>query len=87
MFHRSRGTFACAGTDEVHVHDAMHEVYLVARGTATVTVGSAPVEVLAGTVLVVEPGESHTFSEHSNDYLHFVAQAPLVSGDKRLVTT
>ena len=77
--------FSGRGVDEVHVHDTMHEVYLVARGTATVIVGSAPLEVRAGAVLVVEPGESHTFSEHSDDYLHFVVQAPFVPGDKRLI--
>ncbi|MCZ7535655.1 MAG: cupin domain-containing protein [Acidimicrobiia bacterium] len=77
--------FSGKGVDELHVHDAMVEVYLVARGTATIVVDSASVAVRAGTVLVVEPGETHTFSDHSDDYLHFVVQAPFVSGDKRSV--
>ena len=37
----------------------------------------------AGDVLVVEPGEVHTFRASSNDYLHFVVRAPFVAGDKR----
>lgn len=37
----------------------------------------------AGDLLLVEPGEAHTFVESSDDYLHFVVQAPFVAGDKR----
>ncbi len=37
----------------------------------------------AGDVLVVEPGEVHTFESSSPDYLHFVIQTPFVAGDKR----
>jgi hypothetical protein len=33
-------------------------------------------------MLVVEPGEVHTFTESSPDYFHFVVQAPFVKGDK-----
>jgi hypothetical protein len=36
-------------------------------------------------VLVVEPGEVHTFTASSEDYLHFVVQAPFVAGDRRSV--
>ena len=35
-----------------------------------------------GDVLVVEPGETHTFLDSSTDYLHFVVQTPFVPGDK-----
>lgn len=38
----------------------------------------------AGDLLVVEPGELHTFVDSSDDYLHFVVQAPFVNGDKRI---
>jgi hypothetical protein len=37
---------------------------------------------MPGDMLVVEPGESHTFVGSSPDYLHFVVQAPFVTGDK-----
>jgi hypothetical protein len=33
-------------------------------------------------MLVVEPGERHTFIESAHDYLHFVVQAPFAPGDK-----
>ena len=33
-------------------------------------------------MLVVEPGTPHTFLNSSNDYLHFVVQAPFVTGGK-----
>ena len=32
-------------------------------------------------MLIVEPGETHTFIDSSDDYLHFVIQAPFVKGD------
>lgn len=41
------------------------------------------VALTAGDLLVVEPGESHTFTASSDHYRHFVVQAPFVSGDKR----
>jgi hypothetical protein len=33
-------------------------------------------------MLVVEPGEDHTFLSSSEGYLHFVVQAPFLRGDK-----
>lgn len=33
----------------------------------------------AGAMLVVKPGEVHTFLASSEDYLHFVVQAPFVT--------
>lgn len=71
------------GVDEPHVHDSMYEVYFVARGTGAALVDGQPVELQAGDVLVVEPGEPHTFTNSSDDYLHFVVQAPFLHGDKR----
>jgi quercetin dioxygenase-like cupin family protein len=40
------------------------------------------VRLRAGDLLAVEPGEVHTFVTSSEDYLHFVVQAPFVAGDK-----
>ena len=61
----------------------MYEIYLVARGQSTAVVDGEAVPLLAGDLLVVEPGEEHTFVASSEDYLHFVVQAPFVVGDKR----
>jgi quercetin dioxygenase-like cupin family protein len=42
-------------------------------------------ELQAGDVLVVEPGEAHTFLESSDDYFHFVVHSPGLAGDKSAV--
>jgi mannose-6-phosphate isomerase-like protein (cupin superfamily) len=76
--------FADSGANEPHVHDTMHEVYLIARGQSTAVVDGEAVRLEAGDLLVVEPGELHTFTASTPDYLHFVVQAPFVSGDKRI---
>lgn len=75
--------YADAAVDDPHVHQSMHEVYLVARGTSVAVVDGQHVALQAGDLLLVEPGEAHTFVESSDDYLHFVVQAPFVAGDKR----
>ena len=73
--------FANAGIDEPHVHSRITEVYLVARGTSALRVEQETVELREGDVLVVEPGEAHTFLESSDDYLHFVVHTPGLAGD------
>jgi mannose-6-phosphate isomerase-like protein (cupin superfamily) len=75
--------YANVGIDETHYHAQMYEVYLVARGTSTAIVNEVAVSLHAGDMLVVEPEEVHTFRDSSEDYLHFVIQAPFVAGDKR----
>jgi mannose-6-phosphate isomerase-like protein (cupin superfamily) len=75
--------YADVGVDDRHVHDSMYEIYFVARGTSLAVVDGQPVELRIGDLLVVEPGESHTFTDSSDDYLHFVVQTPFVAGDKR----
>ena len=77
--------YADAAVDDPHVHQSMHEIYLVARGTSIAVVDGQQVALQAGDLLLVEPGEAHTFVESSDDYLHFVVQAPFVAGDKRTV--
>jgi quercetin dioxygenase-like cupin family protein len=74
--------YAHAGVDERHYHREMVEICLVARGRSTAIVDGAPVTLTAGQILVVEPGEVHTFADSSDDYFHFVVQAPFVAGDK-----
>jgi len=74
--------WADRGVTDPHRHDQMNELYLVARGTSVVLVAGREVRLIAGDLLVVEPGEDHTFLSSSEDYLHFVIQAPFVAGDK-----
>ena len=79
--------YADHGVHEPHAHDTMFEIYLVRSGSATAIVASEAVDLRAGDVLVVEPGEVHTFTASTPDYAHFVIQAPFVAGDKRLAST
>lgn len=74
--------WADRGVNDPHRHDLMNEVYLVARGTSVAEVAGQEVHLGVGDMLVVEPGERHTFVTSSDDYLHFVIQAPFVGGDK-----
>lgn len=77
--------YANLGIDVQHYHAQMYEIYLVARGTSVAQVDNQEVHLRAGDMLVVEPHEVHTFTSSSDDYLHFVIQAPFVRGDKVLV--
>ncbi len=74
--------YANAGIDDPHVHTRMTEVYLIARGTADVRIEQETIRVEAGDVLIVEPGEAHTFLANSPDYFHFVVQMPGLSQDE-----
>jgi quercetin dioxygenase-like cupin family protein len=74
--------YANEGINEKHCHTQMYEIYLVAKGTSTAIVNGVAVSLQAGDMLVVEPGEVHTFIENSENYLHFVLQTPFVAGDK-----
>jgi quercetin dioxygenase-like cupin family protein len=71
-------------TDEPHAHAQMYEIYLVGRGESSAIVAGEVVTLSAGDVLVVEPGEAHTFTDSTDDYFHFVVQTPFVHGDKHL---
>jgi mannose-6-phosphate isomerase-like protein (cupin superfamily) len=66
---------ATAANDEPHLHTVTTEVFLVAAGTARAMVDGAAVEIGAGDVLIVEPGEPHAFVEASEDYRAFVLHA------------
>ena len=74
--------FATTGVDEPHVHTRLTEIYLVARGTSSLRVESETITLAAGDVLIVEPGEAHTFVATSADYLHFVLHVPGLTGDE-----
>ncbi len=68
--------YANRGVDEPHFHKAATEVYCVARGVAQVRVEAETVTLRAGSVLIVELGEAHTFLSTSPDYFHFVIHTP-----------
>ena len=73
--------FANEAVDDPHVHSLITEIYLVARGTSEVRVGSETIELQQGDALIVEPGEAHTFLSSSPDYLHFVVHSPGLAGE------
>jgi quercetin dioxygenase-like cupin family protein len=74
--------WADRGVNQPHRHDQMYEVYLVARGNSTARVAAREIRLGPGDMLVVEPGEPHTFLSSTEDYLHFVIQTPFLDGDK-----
>jgi quercetin dioxygenase-like cupin family protein len=74
--------YANAGIDEPHYHTQMYEIYLVAQGESTIVVNDKAVTLRPGQILVVEPGEVHTFIASSADYFHFVIQTPFSDNDK-----
>ena len=73
--------YANAGLDEPHVHSRVREIYLVARGTSALRVERETVELSAGDVIILEPGEAHTFLKSSPDYFHFVVHVPGLAGE------
>jgi len=74
--------YANEGIDEPHFHQRVTEIYLVARGWAEVRVEREKVRLEAGDMLVVEPGEAHTFLSSSSRYFHFVAHVPGLVGEE-----
>ena len=74
--------YANEGIDDPHVHTQVTEVYLVARGRSIIRVGQESIDLEAGDVVVVEPGEPHTFVFSSPDYFHFVLHVPGLPGDE-----
>ncbi len=73
--------YANQGIDEPHFHKETTEIYLVAGGAAEVRVEQTPVRLNAGDLIVIEPGEAHTFVSSSPDYFHFVVHVPGLSGE------
>lgn len=69
------------GKDEPHFHRLMTEIYLIASGTATMRVEERTVLLEPGDVLIVEPGEAHTWLSASSDHFHFCIQTPGLVGD------
>jgi mannose-6-phosphate isomerase-like protein (cupin superfamily) len=74
--------FANEGVDEPHLHRRMTEIYFMARGTVEMRVETETVVLSADEVIVVEPGEAHTFLSSSPDHFHFVIQVPGLTGEE-----
>jgi len=74
--------FANKGIDEPHVHAVVTEIYLVARGAVDLRVEQQTVVLGAGDMVVIEPGEAHTFVSSSPDYFHFVIHTPGLGGEQ-----
>lgn len=84
-------SFANKGVDEPHLHRQMTEIYLMARGTAEMRVEQETVTLVQDDVIVIEPGEAHTFRRSAPGHFHFVIQTPGLTGgaanaDKMLVS-
>jgi mannose-6-phosphate isomerase-like protein (cupin superfamily) len=77
--------YANAGIDEPHIHTQITEIYIVARGTSEIRVEQETITLRAGDMIIVEPGEAHTFLSNSPDYFHVVLHTPACSNDKQLV--
>jgi mannose-6-phosphate isomerase-like protein (cupin superfamily) len=73
--------YACTGVDEPHLHTQICEIYLIACGSAIARVGEQSINLQGGDMLVVEPGEPHTFLDSTPDYFHFVIHWPGVMGE------
>jgi hypothetical protein len=54
----------------------------MARGIAVMQVENEVIELVQDQVLVVEPGEAHTFLSSSPDHFHFVIQVPGLHGSE-----
>jgi mannose-6-phosphate isomerase-like protein (cupin superfamily) len=68
--------YANEGINAPHLHRLITEFYMVARGWSDVRIERETVRLGPGDLLIVEPGEAHTFLASSPDYLHFVLHVP-----------
>jgi mannose-6-phosphate isomerase-like protein (cupin superfamily) len=68
--------YATTAIDDPHVHQRVTEIYLVAAGCSTLRIERDSVRLEPGDMAIIDPGEAHTFTESSTDYLHFVIHSP-----------
>ena len=73
--------YANEGVNEPHLHRTITEIYLVAAGSAVMRVAGQEITLQRGQMVVIEPGEVHTFVSSTPDYLHYVIHTPGLSGD------
>ncbi len=74
--------YANQGVDEPHLHRHMTEIYMMACGTTEMRVETESIVLREGQVIVIEPGEAHTFLSSSPDHFHFVLQVPGLAGQE-----
>jgi mannose-6-phosphate isomerase-like protein (cupin superfamily) len=68
--------YATTAIDDPHVHQRVTEIYLVGAGSSTLRIEKQSVKLESGDIAIIDPGEAHTFTESSADYLHFVIHSP-----------
>lgn len=73
--------YANAGVDEPHLHQAVFEIYLVACGVVEIRVEKQSIHLQTGEIILIEPGEAHTFLSSSPAYFHFVIHTPALQDD------
>lgn len=73
--------YANKGIDEPHLHNQITEIYLVACGVAEIRIEKETFKLQSGDIIILEPGEVHTFLSSSADYFHFVVHTPGLSSE------
>lgn len=73
--------FANEGVNEPHLHRQTTEIYLIARGNTEMRVEQQTITLVQDDIIVIEPGEAHTFLSNSPDYFHFVIHTPTPQGE------
>jgi mannose-6-phosphate isomerase-like protein (cupin superfamily) len=74
--------YANEGINDPHLHMRITEIYLVARGMSIMRVEQEQVALGPGDMLMIEPGEAHTFLSSSPDYFHFVVHVPALPSEE-----
>jgi mannose-6-phosphate isomerase-like protein (cupin superfamily) len=74
--------YANRGINEPHVHSKITEIYIVARGDAQIRIEKETITITDGDIIIIEPGEAHTFLSSSTNYFHFVIHTPCMVGDQ-----
>jgi mannose-6-phosphate isomerase-like protein (cupin superfamily) len=74
--------YANSAIDEPHLHTRITEIYLVGAGQSQLRVEQETLHLEAGDVVIIEPGEAHTFIPSSSDYFHFVVHTPGLAGEE-----
>lgn len=74
--------YADREVDEPHLHTTITEVYLVAKGTSELRIEKETVALSEGDMIIVEPGEAHTFLSNSVEYFHFVFHYPGLTAEE-----
>ena len=63
------------GEQQMHVHQAEEQVYIVVRGHGLMKTGDETQDVSAGTLIFVPPGAAHAIRNTGDDTLTFVSAA------------